>query len=294
MVKKKQLKDYISSKTATNFQRVIEEIFTIVYKNDFLPAKQYGGDGGVDARLIKSDLIKYYAIGGYSSSAEIEKKIKDDALKIKTNLICNGEWGFDSDKSNEFCFIVQTFDQPIPNRVQGRKASFQNELKEILSDENQNYNFQIINGAMLIDSFTDVEIDLIYNTIYNISNLFNSLNEFVNNSQYFPSEKYIRVSSEEKIVDNKMELSKEFIEEKILEIEFISALIRWQKEYENKIIFEQFRRYLIEKYTELSKIYLDKNILLQKLIKYIYQNTSLTKENAEKLIIYIFDKCDIF
>lgn len=294
MNKRTQLKEHVSSKTANNFQEVIVKIMTIVHGNDFIPTKQYGGDGGVDGRLLLEEKRIYYAIGGYSSTKDIEKKILSDAKKIKENVIKKKEWQDGDINEICFCFIVQTVDQPLPNSVQGRTNNFKNKLSKLLSDAEKQYEYKIQNGEMFIEDLSEIQINKVYDEIYNISNVFEAIEDFFKYVQLYTKEEYKRKSSEEKIKSNHMEKSRVFIENKILELDFVEALTKWQEDLENQISFDYFKEKVITTYNELSEKEEDKNVVLSELIKYFYSNTALTKENAGSLIIYIFDRCDIF
>lgn len=111
------------------------------------------------------------------------------------------------------------------------------------------------------------------------------------------NKQYERVSSVKKISINDLDDKREKIEKIISSLDVVENAVKYINQdilFENR--FERVKNYIVDKYAELRESFCGIE-LYDKLIADVISNSgyeALNEVGAEFLVVYIFDKCDIF
>lgn len=307
--------EFARGRTGTSFQLCIRDILQTYYDykdKKFEMPSSYGGDDKNDG-WVKEDAIFYqiYSPIGYKGSfkKDIENKFEEDLIGL-LNHIQNGKW---SGNINEFIFIVNTFDNNLPHDSENFFGNLVEELKTIYS---MNFTYKRENIDYLYDLL--VEID----DVKRLESLSAKLRirHFINpqlitekmmielildiagniNHQYLGENKngnYQRVSTPLKISINGLEDRRERIEKIMVNLDMVEEAVNTiNQDIMTEDKFEKVKNFIIDKYNKLSKQYVAIE-LYDKIIDSILElvdNKKAYSVPTEFLIVYIFDKCDIF
>mgnify|MGYP000882031419 FL=1 len=294
---------FLKGVTGINYQLKIKEILSIYYKyrgKSYEMPDFYGGDQKNDGWVIEDGIFyQIYAPTRLKDSLkkEIQEKFIDDLRGLLEIIYEEKKW---AGKLNEFIFIVNTFDNNLPH---DSERFFETKVKEFEDKYSVDFDFRVVNTDYIRDILTeiqDIEVlkqisaalhiksmidnngiteqiitDLIIGIAGNLSSIV--INGATNKS-------YNRISSIEKIDINDLS---DVVENAVNSINQDILC-------ENK--FERVKQFIIEKYIELSTT-LHGVELYESLVNDIlsYSNEQWNLETPMKfLIVYIFDKCDIF
>lgn len=305
---------YTNGKTGLNYQYVIGDILKIYfedYKNQkYNMYRHYGGDkkndGWVEEKAIFYQIYSPVNIRN-TLKKEIQDKFSEDLNGLLENICIKDLWG---GKINKFIFLVNTQDNNLP---EDSERFFDKKVKELKEKYNVEFKYEIEkNEDYLYNLLYDIEDEnikilekiseklgiinsinintvtgkMIYELIQNISE--NIVESFHNDIKT----DYTRISSKEKIKINNLIDKKEHIEKIITKLDVVEqaiGLINQDINSENN--FERIKDYIINKYLNLSKKY-NGIELYEKIINELPVENSKTIK--EYIIVYIFDKCDIF
>lgn len=307
---------FLKGITGINYQLQLGEILKIYY--EYLGKKYempdfYGGDQKNDGYVLENGL--FYQIFAptrlkKSLKKEIQKKFTEDLSNLLKIIYEEKKW---NENLNEFIFIVNTFDNNLPHDSEN---FFKNKVNMFQEKYSVTFEYKITNTDYIRDILTevnDIEVLKRISAILRIRNImdYNAVNEQIimdliigiagNLSSQFMNEElvksYQRISSVEKISINSLDEKRDEIERIISKLDVVENAINTINQdilYENK--FERVKKQVINKYIELSaqihgiELY-DK--LVNEMLLYS-QNKWNFDVPMKFLIIYIFDKCDIF
>ena len=307
---------FLKGITGINYQLQLGEILKIYY--EYLGKKYempdfYGGDQKNDGYVLEDGL--FYQIFAptrlkKSLKKEIQKKFTEDLSNLLKIIYEEKKW---NENLNEFIFIVNTFDNNLPHDSEN---FFKNKVNMFQEKYSVTFEYKITNTDYIRNILTevnDIEVLKRISAILRIRNMmdYNSVNEQIimdliigiagNLSSQFMNEElvksYQRISSVEKISINSLDEKRDEIERIISKLDVVENAINTINQdilYENK--FEREKKQVINKYIELSaqihgiELY-DK--LVNEMLLYS-QNKWNFDVPMKFLIVYIFDKCDIF
>lgn len=307
---------YLRGVTGINFQLQLKEVLAAYYRSvgkTYEMPDYYGGDEKNDGWVVE-DAIFYQVFAPTrlkeSLKKEIQEKFSTDLEGLLKKIYGENKW---LGEIKEFIFIVNTFDNSLPH---DSERFFDYTIQELKNKYPTNFTYRVVNTEYLrellikiedikvleqisatlrikaIMDFNAVTETIITDLIVGISG---NLNEkFINGE----SEKtYARISSVKKININGLDEKREEIENIISKLDVVEKAVNNINQdilYENK--FERVKNFIIEKYTELSGNY--SGVLLYEKLIQLALSYSHDKWNLELpmkfLIVYIFDKCDIF
>lgn len=307
---------FIKGVTGINYQKQIKEILKVYYQyknKTFEMPDYYGGDQKNDGWVVE-DAIFYQVFAPTRLKESLKKEIQDKFkadLEGLLNIVCNeGKW---NGKIEEFIFIVNTFDGDLPH---DSERYFDCTVKDIKVKFGIEFNYHVVNSDYIRDllyEIKDIEVLKRISSTLHIKNLINfnaitetiiinlveeisgNLNEkFINGTNV---ETYERISSPLKIDINNLDDRREEIENIISKLDVVEKAVNYINQdilFENK--FERVKNFVVNKYNELSLKYKGVQLydsLIQETLT--YTNSKNTVQIPIKfLIVYIFDKCDIF
>jgi len=307
---------FLKGITGINYQLQIKEVLSAYYKYigklyempDF-----YGGDQKNDGCVIKDGIFyQIYAPTRLKDSLkkEIQDKFTADLNGLLKIIYEEKKW---AGKLNEFIFIVNTFDNNLPH---DSERYFETKVKEFKDIYSIDFNFKIVNTDYIRDILIliqDIEVlkqisatlhiksmidfnaiteQIITELIIGISGNLN--NKLMNN---LTEKSYNRISSIKKIDINDLSEKKEEIENIISKLDVVEIAVNTINQdvlCENK--FERVKEFIIEKYVELSAKLHGVNLyesLINDVLSYSHDKWNL-EIPIRFLVVYIFDKCDIF
>lgn len=307
---------FIKGITGINYQLQIKEILRAYYKyigKTFEMPDYYGGDQKNDGWVVE-DAIFYQVFAPTrlkdSLKKEIQDKFKGD-LDGLLNIVYNeGKW---KGKIQKFIFIVNTFDGNLPH---DSESFFDGAVGELKIKYGVEFEYSLVNSDYIRDllyEVNDIEVLKRISSTLHIKNLidFNAITEtiIINLIEEISGnlniklmggtgfETYERISSLNKISINNLEDRREEIENIISKLDVVEKAVNNINQeilFENK--FERVKDFVINKYSELSdkyegvKLY---DILVEEILTYTNSKT-MVQIPMKFLIVYIFDKCDIF
>lgn len=273
-----------------------------------------GGDDKCDGWIVdKAIFFQIYSPQQPKKSVrkDIQDKFKDDLTGLLSLIYKSGKWG---GKIEEFIFLVNTFDRPLPHdssrffedlvtdmsKEYGIDFQYKIDNIDYITDEILRSlkieNLEFISSKLGIKNTIDynaVSLEAVYSVIDKISAKFQQLVLFDDRGNNY----YKRISAPSKIKLNQLDIYKTKIENMILKlgiIEDILVTVNADFDYSNK--FERVISFIIKRYNELSEKYEGIN-LYDKVVASITDacdNNEGLVIPCEMLIVYIFDKCDIF
>lgn len=300
-----------------NFQIAVGEVLKVVHKKQgkkYEMPSHFGGDHKNDGWVVDDALFyQIYAPRDlkFSLKKDIENKFKEDLEGLVNLIIEKKEWG---GCIKSFIFIVNTRDDNLP-------ADPNRYFKNVEADINRKYSLSIDTQVVNLDFIREILEDNIYEEseyikiiaginapVGNINNitegdmvsLIDKLSAKLIKNYIYPQKNdsdYSRISTPEKISINELDELRDEIERYMNMINTVdSCLAHLNDDITNTIEVELVIDYIIELYKSLSK----ENrgiVLLNKLFEEIYSlccEKESEVDSIKLLIIYIFDKCDIF
>lgn len=311
--------DFLQGRTGMNFQKAVGVVlkeYNAYKKKTYEMPDAYGGDQKNDGWVVEDALFyQVYAPARNKGSLkrDMQDKFSEDLGGLLERVYKKGLWG---GRVEEFVFIVNTFDNSLPedsgryyeNKVARFKEEYNIDFKykvvnvsyisDILSEIADIAVMEKISGELRVKSMVDYNAvseramtDLILKISTNLSNKF--FDGLMNRSV---SKDYNRISSVKKISINKLDDCRNEIEAIISNLDVVESAVKSINQdllFENK--FERVKEFVVSKYNDLSKNLVGAELyrgLVEEIVKwagYVDNETS-----AEFLVVYIFDKCDIF
>jgi len=273
----------------------------------------YGGDRKNDG-WVKDDKVFYQIFAPTrlkeSLKKEIQKKFREDLEGLLKIIYEEKKW---KGEIKKYIFIVNTFDNNLPP---DDEDFFENTVVELKKKYNIDFNYRVCNSEYvreILEEIDDIKVlekisatlrirnlideDAITETmiIDLIEEISGNLNELALKNNFQST--YERVSSLKKIQINKLDEKREQIEKIISKLDVVEKAVNTINQdilCEDK--FERVKQFIVNKYSELAanlngvELY-DK--LIEETLSYT-RNKNFVRITMEFLIVYIFDKCDIF
>ena len=307
---------FLKGVTGINYQLQIKEVLSTYYRyigKSYEMPDYYGGDQKNDGCVIEDGIFyQIYAPTRLKDSLkkEMQDKFTVDLSGLLKIIYVEKKW---AGKLNGFIFIVNTFDNNLPH---DSERFFETKVKEFKDKYSIDFDFKVVNTDYIRDILTDIQnIEVLkqisatlriksmidYNAITEqiitelIIGISGNLNNKLMNDKADKS--YNRISSIEKIDINDLSEKKDEIENIISKLDVVENAINTINQdilCENK--FERVKKFIIEKYVELSdtlhgvELY---EALINDVLSYSHDKWNLEMP-MRFLVVYVFDKCDIF
>ncbi|MBU3127443.1 hypothetical protein [Clostridium tagluense] len=307
---------FINGITGINYQLKLKEVLKIYYEyqgKTYEMPDYYGGDQKNDGWVVEDAL--FYQIFAptrlkESLKKEIQKKFKTDLEGLIKIVYEEDKW---NGKIEKFIFIVNTIDCSLPH---DSERFFETTVKELKVKFSIDFEYQVVNNDYIRDLLSridDIELLKRLSSVLHIKNLIdynvitepiiidiiseiagNIQSKILSNDQ---STTYNRISSIKKIDINDLNDIRDEIEIIITKLDVVEKAVKSINQdilFENK--FERVKNFIIEKYGELSmklsgvKLY---DAIIDETLSYT-DSKSAVYIPMKFLIVYIFDKCDIF
>lgn len=302
--------------TGMNYQKCLRDIFRSYYRyknKTYEMPDGYGGDDKNDGWVVE-DAIFYqvYAPTRLKDSLkkEMQNKFSEDLEGLIYHVYKKNKW---KGKIGKFIFIVNTFDGDLPH---DSERFFEKKVKELQDKYNIKFEYDVKNGEYvryLLYEIDDINVleqissqlrvmglidynaiteELIINLINEISG--NIYNKYMTNDN---ESTYSRISSPRKIEINNLEDRRKEIEDIIAKLDVVEKAINTiNQDIVNEDKFERVRGSIIDTYKRLSESMSGLELydeIINETMKYTSNKAGIIGP-VKFLIIYIFDKCDIF
>lgn len=307
---------FLKGVTGINYQLQLKEILAVYYKylgKVYEMPDFYGGDQKNDGCVLKDGLF-YQVFAPTRLKDSLKKEIQDKFVEDLSGLLNiiyeEKKW---NGRLNNFIFIVNTFDNNLPHDSEGFFEKKVNEFKEKYAIT---FQFRVTNTDYVRDILTeinDIEVLKRISATLRVRNMmdYNAINEQIimdliigisgnlscQSINGESTQSYQRISSVEKISINSLDGKRDEIESIISKLDVVENAVNTINQdilYEDK--FERVKEQVISKYVELSaqvrgvELY---NTLVNEMLSYSQDKWNLDVP-MKFLIVYIFDKCDIF
>lgn len=307
---------FLKGVTGINYQLQLKEILAVYYKylgKVYEMPDFYSGDQKNDGCVLEDGLFyQVFAPTRLKDSLkkEIQEKFVEDLSGLLNIIYEEKKW---NGRLNNFIFIVNTFDNNLPHDSEGFFEKKVNEFKEKYAIT---FQYRVTNTDYVRDILTeinDIEVLKRISATLRVRNMmdYNAINEQIimdliirisgNLSRQSinggSTQSYQRISSVEKISINSLDGKRDEIESIISKLDVVENAVNTINQdilYDNK--FERVKEQVISKYVELSakvhgvELY---NTLINEMLSYSQDKWNLDVP-MKFLIVYIFDKCDIF
>ena len=307
---------FLKGITGINYQLQLKEILAVYYKylgKVYEMPDFYGGDQKNDGCVLKDGLFyQVFAPTRLKDSLkkEIQEKFVEDLSGLLNIIYEEKKW---NGRLNNFIFIVNTFDNNLPHDSEGFFEKKVNEFKEKYAIT---FQYRVTNTDYVRDILTeinDIEVLKRISATLRVRNMmdYNAINEQIimdliigisgnlscQSINGESTQSYQRISSVEKISINSLDGKRDEIESIISKLDVVENAVNTINQdilYDNK--FERVKEQVISKYVELSaqvhgvELY---NTLINEMLSYSQDKWNLDVP-MKFLIVYIFDKCDIF
>lgn len=309
------IKDMLQGSTGINFQYKIFKVLSPYYKKigkKYEMPSYYGGDDKNDG-WVEEDALFYQIYSPISHknslSQDIKNKFKED-LNGLIDKISIGKW---NGKINRYIFIVNTFDNQLPKDPD---RFYENVVKEISEKYGFEFEHEVCNVDYIVDLLEDVDdidllikiasslrvknpaiissvnekilIDLIEDINHNIGLKQININAAVD---------YKKISTIDKIILNELEDIEDELENYLNNLDIVeSAVTIINEDIMSEDKFERVLNLVVSKYESLSTSYRGVQLFnnLCESIQEYSPGKGFTEVPTKLLIVYIFDKCDIF
>lgn len=312
--------EYLRGRTGMNFQRLVREVFreynAYIGKTYEMP-DAYGGDKKNDGWVVEDALFYHiYAPARNNDSLKknMQKKFSEDLDGLLDKVYNQKLW---NGKVKEFVFLVNTFDNDLP---EDSERYYEKEVKRLQTKYNITFKHSVVNLSYIFDvlceiqdinnlekissimrirgmaDYNAVSEEIMTELILKISDNMNKkfMNSLLNKEN---SNSYNRISTTKKITINDLEDKREEIETIISNLDVVESAVKNINQdilFEDK--FERVKNFIVSRYEELTNAYHGIK-LYEKLIEDVSSYAGyedISEIGVEFLIVYIFDKCDIF
>lgn len=302
--------------TGINYQKCLGDILRSYYKyknKTYEMPDPYGGDDKNDGWVVEDALFyQVYAPTRLKDSLrkEMQGKFSADLEGLIENVYNDKKW---NGKIKKFIFIVNTFDGDLPH---DSERYFENKVQELQSKYKISFEFEVTNGEYIRNLLYEIEDVKVLEQIsaqmrirgiidYNAITeeiIINLIDEIAGNiiTKYMTNDTedtYNRVSSPKKIAINNLESKRDEIEGIIDKLDIVEKAINTiNQDILSEDKFERVKGAIIKSYDDLSEK-LSGSQLYDEIIE---QTLKFTNNKAgvivpvKFIIVYIFDKCDIF
>ncbi|RLQ91954.1 hypothetical protein [Planomicrobium sp. Y74] len=303
--------------TDTNFQVKIGEVLKNYYKDKKLTYEMPNSSGGDDKNdgwvLEEQKFYQIYSPQQFKGSfrKDIQQKFSEDLEGLLSLIYNEGKWG---GQLKQFIFIVNTIDRNLPH---DSERFFDKEREKFEKQYKIKFKVKVVNLDFIRDILLEMSEDRLRNlssllrvtsmidynalTLTMLYDFIDVLNEGVQlklrGKMTTSATDYNRISTPYKIALNDLEEVSDDIEFMIMNLHVLEEMIGsvyQDMEYTEKL--QRIISYIINEYQVLSES--KKGVELYKeIIRNIVSFTETNKSYmfpVELLVVYIFDKCDIF
>ncbi|ATD55768.1 hypothetical protein [Clostridium chauvoei] len=302
--------------TGINYQKCLRDILKRYYKyknKTYEMPDAYGGDDKNDGWVVEDALFyQVFAPTRLKESLrkEMQNKFSDDLEGLIKKVYKEGKW---NGQIKKFIFLVSTFDGDLPH---DSERFFENKVNDLKRIYNISFDYEVTNGEYIRDILYEIEDIKVLEQIssqmrirglidYNAITeelIINLIDEIAGNiiTKYMTNDTintYNRVSSPRKIEINKLDEKKDEIEAIIEKLDIVeNAINTINQDILSEDRFERVKGAIIRSYSELCselsgvELY-DK--IIEEALKFT-NNKSGKSGPVKFLIVYVFDKCDIF
>jgi hypothetical protein len=307
---------HLQGKTGINFQMALRSVLKNYYRGlnkTFEMPDYYGGDKKNDGWVVDDGL--FYQIYGptrlkLSLKKSIHDKFDEDLEGLMKHIYKDKLWG---GILKHFIFIVNDFDNNLP---EDSERYYQNKILEMRKKysvyfeggvfdldyiKNLLYNIKDIEILERISSELAITYKWDYNAVTSVEmiKLIADISVKLNDSILFKKTKpsYVRVSTVKKIKINDLAGKREEIETIMTYLYVVEDAINTINQdvlFENK--FDQVKQLIINIYENLASSFHGIE-LFDAIIKEIKEKSCVDiniNSAIKMLVVYIFDKCDIF
>ncbi len=312
--------EYLRGRTGMNFQKLVREVFkeyNACSGKTYEMPDAYGGDQKNDGWVVEDALFyQIYAPARNNESLKknMQKKFTADLEGLLKKVYEENRW---NGRIAEFIFLVNTFDNDLP---EDSERYYDKEVARLKKKYNITFKHKVVNLSYVYDILCKIEDKSVLEKISSIMRIkgmidYNAVSEEIMTKLILKissnmSKKYInllqkkndtdiyeRISSVSKISVNKLDEKRDIIESIISKLDVVESAI---KNINQDILFEnQFDRvktFIVSRYEELAKQYQGVELydkIIQDIVSYAGYDV-IDETSVEFLIVYIFDKCDIF
>ena len=312
--------EYLRGRTGMNFQKLVREVFkeyNACSGKTYEMPDAYGGDQKNDGWVVEDALFyQIYAPARNNESLKknMQKKFTADLEGLLKKVYEENRW---NGRIAEFIFLVNTFDNDLP---EDSERYYDKEVARLKKKYNITFKHKVVNLSYVYDILCKIEDKSVLEKISSIMRIigmidYNAVSEEIMTKLILKissnmSKKYInllqkkndtdvyeRISSVSKISVNKLDEKRDIIESIISKLDVVELAI---KNINQDILFEnQFDRvktFIVSRYEELAKQYQGVELydkIIQDIVSYAGYDV-IDETSVEFLIVYIFDKCDIF
>lgn len=307
---------FIRGFTGINFQLQARQIFRAYYKSlgkTYEMPDFYGGDQKNDGWVVEDSL--FYQIFAPtrlkdSLKKEIQEKFQEDLQGLFRIVYDEKKW---NGAVKQFIFIVNTFDNNLPH---DSERFFDKTVDDLKTKYSCDFKYTITNSDYIKDllyKIDEIEIlEQISSSLHLLHMIDNNaitetvITDLIINISSNITEKYIgkrneveykRISSPKKIGINDLEDKRDEIERIISNLDVVEKAVNTiNQDILNEDKFIRVKDFIISKYEELSqehngvKLF---DLLVEETFKNVNDRWDLHAP-LTFLIVYIFDKCDIF
>lgn len=302
--------------TGINYQKCLRDILKSYYKyknKTYEMPDPYGGDDKNDGWVVEdATFYQIYAPTRLKDSLrkEMQEKFSDDLEGLIKKVHIENKW---NGKIESFIFIVNTFDGDLPH---DSERYFEKKVKELQNRYNIKFDYKVTNGEYIRELLYEIEDIKVFEQIssqmrirgtidYNAITegiVINLIDEIAGNIfvKYMTNDKettYNRVSSQKKIEINNLEDKREEIEQIIEKLDIVEKAINTiNQDILSEDKFERVKSTIIRTYDKLSKKFSGSELydkIIEQTLKFT-DNKAGIEGPVKFLIVYIFDKCDIF
>lgn len=305
---------YIRGLSSINYQNAVGCILSIYYEGTktFEMPSPYGGDDKNDGWVVEDALFyQIFSPIQFSSSfaSEIANKFEEDLDSLINLVYQKNKW---NGIIKQFIFLVNTRDTSLPKDPNRRYEQIKDRLVSkyginniITSVVNDDYLFNLLyqmNSIQLDKLVVKLNIQGLVNvnktSSLDIINFIDKIAENLGNSILCTgATDYTRISSDKKIAVNSLTEKKDRILLLIPKLSIVDdAIGHFNKSPETVEVFEKVKDLYICAYNDLMKNY-NSSKLYEKIIEKVLAFAPELKAfsiPAELILVYIFDRCDIF
>lgn len=304
----------LNGTSGINYQTLVGKILSTYYQYKGKKYEMYSSLGGDDKNdgWVKEDALFYQIYSPYNFSSsfvnDVKEKFKTDLTKLFELVYKQNKW---NGNISTFIYIINTKDNNLPldsddyylnvvnilNNKYNTKVSFKvvnSEYFYKLLYELDEYTLGLICSKLEISGLVSLDLTTAKDVSDFIKIIFNHAQEdYVTNN----SRNYTRISSDKKIIINDLENKRSRINSIITKCFIVDQVIN---DYQNNLRdierFNNVKNLYIEQYNSLSNTYSGEELYDKLLITMLSFTPDLEMYElpAEILMVYIFDKCDIF
>jgi len=312
----KSIVDYMRGRSGNNFQNDVYIVLREYYKaqnKTFEMPQAMGGDGKNDGWVVEDNI--YYMVyapslirSGESFLTAIINKFKSDLSGLLDNVYRKGMWG---QTITKVIFLVNTHDLRLPADTNRVYEQVYNENKKNFQID---FQYEVTNLDLIQDMLEELSLEIVskINSRLNMAEGIDlnepNMSELMETIGLIAKESgrqhtsgnmrnYKRISTQEKINLNNLTTAEKKINQLVSQLGIVDAVIEEMSVDINEIAkFETTKNYIINIYEDYKSKYngVELYTFIVEYFANLFPNSDMVIYSIEYLVVYIFDKCDIF